>query len=157
MPREGNCCDILHAAVITMQWNSHRWASTKLNSTTREGGEQECTFESAAARSSRNGVGEFPQSNFHRSLHPLPSSPSSNGRPIVMVPSFISSSHRERWTAPLKSDLHIGSGSIDSGGRGRRRRNYWRSLRRRLPDNKGTEAKRKSRVEVKMPLLHTTL
>ena len=118
----------------------------KLNSTTREGGEQECTFESAAARSSRNGVGEFPQSNFHRSLHPLPSSPSSNGRPIVMVPSFISSSHRERWTAPLKSDLHIGSGSRDSGGRRRRRRNYWRSLRRRLPDNKGTEATRQRHV-----------
>ena len=121
----------------------------KLNSTTREGGEQECTFESAAARSSRNGVGEFPQSNFHRSpsILPYPYPTSSNGRrPIVMVPSFISSSHRERWTAPLKSDLHIGSGSIDSGGRGRRRRNYWRSLRRRLPDNKGTEATRQRHV-----------
>ena len=32
-----------------------------------------------------------------------------------MVPSFISSSHRERRTAPLKSDLHIESGSRDRG------------------------------------------
>ena len=135
-------------------WISHRWASMeiKLDCERERGEEEECTFESAAARSGRNGAGEFPQSNFHRSpSNPSPSSSSSssssNGRrPIVMVPSFISSSHRERWTAPLKSDLHIGSGSIDSGGRGRRRRNYWRSLRRRLPDNKGTEATRQRHV-----------
>ena len=95
----------------------------KLDCERERGEEEECTFESAAARSGRNGAGEFPQSNFHRSpSNPSPSS--SNGRrPIVMVPSFISSSHRERWTAPLKSDLHIGSGSIDRrGGRKQKER-----------------------------------
>ena len=41
---EGNCCDILHAAVITMQWNSHRWASTEIKLNYTRGGRTRVYF-----------------------------------------------------------------------------------------------------------------
>ena len=119
-----------------MQWNSHRWASTEIKLEGRE--KQECVRSKVQQPgATRNGAGEI--SPVKLSSFSLPTD---DDDPLLWSPSFISSSHRERWTAPLKSDLHIESGSRDRGRKGERRgRNYWRSLRRRLPNNKGTKGR----------------
>ena len=99
-----------------MQWNSHRWASTEIKLEGKE--KQECVRSKVQQPgATRNGAWEI--SPVKLSSFSLPTD---DDDPLLWSPSFISSSHRERWTAPLKSDLHIESGSRDRGRKGEKER-----------------------------------
>ena len=140
----------IHNATSALARCTHRWASMEIKATKREGENKSVLSKVQPRAAAKMGLGNFPRQTFIVGSPPLPSSlsiPPPPGNPLLQrPPSFISSSHRERWTAPsaipLKSLLEVtldGSGS--SGGRIAASRNYWRSLqrRRRLPDNKGTQ------------------